>query len=152
MKRSSSSSERTFRFTINNLRLGEFDLGGVLYHANYFHLYEMTREAFLESIKHPYTSLVSEGKHLAVVESHQVFSAPISYGEILELSLSVRELSKAAVTFDYEIAVNDKIQHSAWTKHVHVAKVEGKFKVVPISESLYASLVPYRQSLETETF
>ena len=72
-------------------RLGEFDLGGVLYHANYFHLYEKAREAYLESLGLPYPSLVEKGFHLAVTNSEQEFSKPIYYGQELELKLEISE-------------------------------------------------------------
>ena len=115
--------------------LGEFDLGGVLYHANYFHLYEQGREALLQQIDFSYSLLVKGGFHLAVVESHQNFIAPITYGQSITLNLWVSDLKKASLVFHYQLAIcadHDaqnsavKVIHQAWTRHalVHTG-VEG---------------------------
>ena len=42
--------KNAFRLSAIEPRLGEFDLGGVLYHARYFHIYEDARERLLKEI------------------------------------------------------------------------------------------------------
>lgn len=108
--------------------LREFDLGGVLYHANYFHLYEKTREAFLEKSGIPYPKLVEEGFHLALTESHQEFLAPIYYGQEIEAVLSVCNLQKTNLIFHYKIFDGSALLHKAWTKQVFVEKIKESFK------------------------
>lgn len=110
--------------------LREFDLGGVLYHANYFHLYEQTREAFLKQAGHPYPKLVEDGFHLAVSESHQEFIKPIYYGQEIKVFLTIDDLKKTSAVFYYEIidTATAELLHEAWTKQVFVEKVDGGFK------------------------
>lgn len=113
---------------ISDLRLGEFDLGGVLYHANYYHLYEAAREACLAAHGAPYHSLVSAGYHLAIVEAGQRFLSPICYGDPLEVLLSFSELSRTSVRASYEITAHGRIVHNGWTRLVHVENSGGKFR------------------------
>lgn len=111
-------------------RLGEFDLGGVLYHANYFHLYEETREALLRQIGLPYSKLVEDGFHLAVAESSQEFVKPIFYGQEVKVILSIQDITQASAIFYYEIidTKTAELLHEAWTKQVFVEKVASGFK------------------------
>ena len=129
-----------FRYTINNLRVGESDLGGVLYHANYYHLYEQAREALLTGEKLPYHQLVSAGCHLAVAESGQKFLAPVYYGEALHIELSFREPTHVTVTAEYRISTErdhaSACVHEGWTRLVFVKIQDGRFKASRFPEKL----------------
>ena len=128
-----------FQHQVPLLRLGEFDLGGVLYHANYFHLFESARESLLSSEGIPYSALVSDGCHLVIAESNQRFLAPIRYGEPLLVEVSFREAGAASVVVDYRItALADatKPLHEAWTKLVFVKNSQGAFKAGRFPEKL----------------
>jgi YbgC/YbaW family acyl-CoA thioester hydrolase len=131
-----------FTLPIPSLRLGEFDIGGVLYHAHYFHLYEITREAFLAAGGCSYPSLVSRGQHLAVVESHQKFSRPIRYGETLTVLMTMRNIKKATAEFVYQVHVDGSAPetpaHEAWTRHVLVEAANSRFEVTGFPAALAA--------------
>lgn len=118
----------TFNFELNTIPLEKFDMGGVLYHANYFHLYEQAREEFLRQAGLPYSTLVKNSEHLAIVESHQKFLAPIYYGDKVELRLSFSELSKTTAKFNYQLFIENTLVHEAWTKNVLVSISSGVFK------------------------
>ncbi len=144
---SSSAAARPFVCRLAPIRLGEFDLGGVLYHGRYFNLLEEGREAFLRSIGLPYYELVRAGCHLAVTESRQVFQSPIRYGDELELELSFSEVRRTAFQADYclfNLAAPDKPVHRAQTKHVFIRLKEGgDFKVEALPEKLLEGLKAY---------
>jgi len=129
-----------FEHDIPDLRLGEFDLGGVLYHANYYHLYEQAREALLRLGGIPYPKLVEQGFHLAVVEAQQFFERPIAYGESLRVKVYCVELGHSTLTLRYEIsaaraAVFEKV-HRGSTKLVFVANSGGRLKPSRMPENL----------------
>lgn len=129
-----------FNYEIPSINLAEFDLGGVLYHANYFHLYERCREAFLTQEKLPYHQLVESGAHLAVIESHQNFILPVYYGDSLNIRLSIEELKGSSLKCCYEI-FNSKSEtpiHSAWTRLVYVEKSGNSFKPRKFPKDLLA--------------
>ena len=130
-----------FNFSVPGVRLGEFDIGGVLYHANYFHLYESAREAFLAEQGIPYHSLVTQGQHLAIVESQQQFLKPVRYGEGISVQLAASDISKISFCFNYQF-LNDKgeLIHKAKTKHVLVSAVSGSIRPTRIPDSLLSSL------------
>lgn len=130
-----------FNFSVSGVRLGEFDIGGVLYHANYFHLYESAREAFLAERGVPYPSLVTQGQHLAVVESQQQFLKPVRYGESLSIELSTSAVSKTSFCFDYRF-FNEKgeLIHKATTKHVLVSATSGAIRPTRLPKHLLDSL------------
>lgn len=123
-------------------RLGEFDLGGVLYHANYFHLYEETREALLRQIGLPYNKLVEDNFHLAVVESSQEFIKPISYGQEVKVILSIQDITRSSAIFYYEIidTRTADLLHEAWTKQVFVQRLDNGFKPRRWPEKLLGAL------------
>ncbi len=129
-----------YEHIIPDLRLGEFDLGGVLYHANYYHLYEQAREALLRSGGTPYHQLVAEGFHLAVVEAEQRFERPIAYGDSIRIHLSCTALGASTVTLRYEIAAGPKNEerkvHSGTTKLAFIANTDGRFKPSRMPEKL----------------
>lgn len=134
--------ENAFRLDLPLVRLGEFDMGGVLYHAHYFHLYEQAREALLSHGGCPYSALVSSDLHLAVIESSQIFTKPVYYGQVLYLYLWVDELRKTTVAFCYELAVvspeGESSVHQAWTKHACLRRLShGKFKPSRFPESVH---------------
>lgn len=135
------------------VQLGEFDLGGVLYHANYFHLYEAAREALFREHDFPYCELVSQGSHLALVESHQKFEKSVRYGEPLCVYLWITEIKRSSATFCYEITLvhapedvdsdspaldqaAETTVHKAWTRQVFVSQSGGEYKAGRFPEKL----------------
>lgn len=152
-----ADNEKRFSITLSEIQLSEFDIGGVLYHANYFHIYERSREAFLKSIGYPYPQLVEQGTHLAVTESHQQFHRPVTYGQSIEISLWLTALRSCSVTFNYlfhdiqnwkltgEINTEHKILHEAWTTHAFVQKGDTGFRVCRFPEPFLSATAPYVQ-------
>ena len=131
---------KTFILEFNELPLREFDMGGVLYHGRYFHIYENTRESFLQHSGIPYQNLVKENTHLAVVESKQKFIKPIFYTTTFTIYMHCSNLNKASFTFDYSIIAKDEIIHTAQTKHTAVTSDQKSIRIKKISDALLESL------------
>jgi len=131
-------AHKTFHFPIEHIRLGEFDLGGVLFHANYFHLLESTREAFLNEGGIPYPTIIADASHLAIAESHQSFKAPIFYGQSLQVKLWIEELKGSSVKVCYQIfSKGEKVPlHEAWTRLVYVKNTGRGYRAERIPENL----------------
>ncbi len=134
----------TYKTPLNHIRLGEFDLGGVLYHANYFHLLEEIREGFLRSIDLPYSELAKIGIHLAIINSELNFHKPISYGDLLDAEMIVDMIGKTRLKFTYNInktTENSKIFSGSTTHTVVAIDPETKsFKVSKVPEELQSKL------------
>ena len=105
-----------------NIPLEKFDLGGVLYHANYFHLFEQAREKFLELSNLPYPSLVKENSHLAIVKAKVDYVKPIFYGDKIKIELSTSNIKKTNFFFHYKTSHSstNELYTSATTKMAFV--------------------------------
>ena len=141
---------KCFVYNVSHIHCGEFDLGGVLYHPRYFHLYEQAREHLL--IKHdvPYTSLIAENKHLPLSESRQKFIIPIFYGKKYTVYLWITNIKKASMVMHYDIFDVDtkKLVNKAWTKHAYVERIGDKYKVTEMPKQLFNVMQLYRQDVE----
>lgn len=137
--------QEAFKLELNSIPLVEYDMGGVLYHANYFHLYEQGREALLTDIGSPYINFVTEGCHLAVTESSQKFIKPVYYGDKLNLCLWLSSLKRGSMQFNYALlsVKGSDVIHRASTTHAFVCKKQDGFKVSAIPENLRDRLKPY---------
>ena len=127
------------------IRLGEFDIGSVLYHGRYFNLLEEVREDFMRSIGSPYPDLVGNGMHLAITESRQNFLSPIRYGDVIEARLNFSEIRRTSFIARYELlSPAQVVVHRAETKHVCIQLQAGnEFKIVALPEKLAAGLSRY---------
>ena len=135
-----------FRHRCSPIRLGEFDLGGVLYHARYFHLLEDAREAFLRAHDLPYSYFIEHGQHLAIVEAHQSFDAPIRYGDEIEIDLWFSELRRSSLKVCYSLFIparGESAIHNAWTRHALVQLGPDGFRPAKIGEPLDALVRRY---------
>ena len=131
---------RPFEFTAK-IPLAEFDLGGVLYHGNYFRFYERAREEFLSQQHTSYADLITQGFHLAVTESSQKFSSPIYYGEEIKLELSSSEIKRTSVKLYYRLFRNSELIHQATTTHALVKSEAGKFKLARFPDTLKQAFI-----------
>lgn len=122
------ASTRAFVFPLQAISLEKFDIGGVLYHANYFHLLEQAREALLAHAGMPYPKLVTKQQHLAIVHSEQEFLLPIHYGEPIDIAVWCTELKNSTARLSY-LLIRDKdaqAVHLASTKLVFVEQDQEK--------------------------
>lgn len=120
--------------------LEKFDLGGVLYHANYFHLLEQAREKFLsEYTSIPYPQLVKNGHHLAIIETEMKFLSPIFYGDKLKISLTCSNLKKSSLILNYYIYNSETslLLNDSKTKLAFVSQKEGKFRPDRMPDELF---------------
>lgn len=135
-----------FKLTDLSIRLGEFDIGGVLYHANYFHIYEELREGLLETAGFSYATLVEHKLHLAVVRSEQQFLRPIFYGQGIDAYIWIEDLSRATVVFNYLFTAHgdhSEPLHCAMTYHSLVTNISGELRVKSIPKNLRVALAKY---------
>ncbi|MCC6932413.1 MAG: acyl-CoA thioesterase [Deltaproteobacteria bacterium] len=136
-----------FRFAVPFIRFGEFDMAGVLYHGNYFHLYENVRELLFRNANLPYDRYASNDQHMAITETQQNFIGPLYYGQSYTLYLWAEVIKKTNVILCYEIEDSEhKIVHRAYTKMAFVAKEKDSFRV----SSMPAELIRLFQSIENK--
>ncbi len=129
------------------LRLGLFDLGGVLYHAHYFALLEEAREAVLQANNLPCHELAKNREFLAIAESHQQFIKPILYGDEIKVYLWLSSLRKTSLEMNYLLTAEknglETAHHRASTRLVFVTDKSGQLAVAQLPESLRTAFNKY---------
>lgn len=101
MAGTSSGNEQRRVLHITKLRvpLYEVDLGGGVYHGNYFHLFELAREEFLRDLDFPYSSFMKQQLHLAVAEISCTYQRPLFYDDLIEIHTEVPERRIRSLSF-----------------------------------------------------
>jgi acyl-CoA thioester hydrolase len=83
--------------------LYEIDIGQAVYHGNYFHFFELAREAFLRDLGFGYPELVARQIHLAVVESHCQYRQPVRYDDQIDIFTTIANLKSRSVQFHQQL-------------------------------------------------
>jgi acyl-CoA thioester hydrolase len=83
--------------------LYEIDMGQAVYHGNYFHFFEMAREALLRDLGFGYPELVAQQIHLAVVEAQCHYRQPVRYDDVIDIYTCIANLKSRSVQFHQQI-------------------------------------------------
>ncbi len=79
--------------------LYEIDMGQAVYHGNYYHFFEMAREALLRERGFGYPELVARQLHLAVVEARCRYRQPVRYDDEIEIHTTITALKSRSISF-----------------------------------------------------
>jgi acyl-CoA thioester hydrolase len=83
--------------------LYEVDMGQAVYHGNYFHFFELAREALLRDLGFGYPELVARQIHLAVVEAHCQYRQPVRYDDQIDIYTTIPALKSRSVQFHQQL-------------------------------------------------
>ena len=82
---------------------GDTDQMGVVYYANYFRYFELSRSEYLRARGGNYTQIEQGGFGLPVVTAHCDYKRPAKYDEVLVIDVHVAELRRASMRFEYAV-------------------------------------------------
>ncbi len=82
---------------------GDTDQMGVVYYANYFRYFEFARSELFRARGGSYVRMEQEGFGLPVVEASASYKSPARYEDLLTIRVSVGELRRASMRFDYRV-------------------------------------------------
>jgi len=82
---------------------GETDCMGVLYHAEYLHIFERGRGAFIRSFGVSYKDVEARGLFLPVREAQCRYRAPARYDDLLHLAIVCTDWGRASLAFRYRL-------------------------------------------------
>jgi len=85
------------------VRYGETDQMGVVYHANYLLYFEEGRTKLMASLGLPYAEVERRGCALAVRKAALRYRSPARYGETLVVRTWIEAVGGASIAFVYEI-------------------------------------------------
>lgn len=110
---------------------------GVVYYAEYFHLFERLRSEFIRERGMSYAEVERRGILLPVREAQCRYRHPARYDDLLWIHGGISEWGKASLRFVYEILSEDKclVIASGMTQH---AVVDATGRPVPVPDWLKA--------------
>ncbi len=114
------------------VRYAETDAMGVAHHANYFVWFEAGRTEYTRAAGLPYREVEAGGVRLVVIEAHCHFHRPARYDDVVVVRTSVRDVSKATLTFAYEVVARGEGTRLADGYTVHAATdLDGRVRRIP---------------------
>ena len=87
---------------------GETDCMGVLYYAEYLHIFERARSAYIRERGMSYADVERKGIILPVREAQCRYRSPARYDELVLVRAGVSEWGRASLRFVYEMWNEDK--------------------------------------------
>jgi acyl-CoA thioester hydrolase len=87
---------------------GETDAMGVVYYANYLHLFERGRGELIRGLGFSYAVVEERGIFLPVREATCRYLAPARYDDIIHIRTGLSSRSRASLSFVYEILNADQ--------------------------------------------
>jgi acyl-CoA thioester hydrolase len=119
---------------------GETDAMGVVYYANYLHLFERGRSELIRNLGFSYSVVEERGIFLPVREASCRYLAPARYDDVIHIRTSLAGQTRATLNFEYEITDEDKTRVLARGMTQHAA-VNAQGRPVRVPEWLTALFV-----------
>ncbi|MFH1136813.1 MAG: thioesterase family protein [Pseudomonadota bacterium] len=112
---------------------GDVDQMGVLYHANFFRLFERGRSEYIRDRGLPYREIEERGAALPVTEAHAHYHRPVRYDDLIVIETAVGLVRRASIRFEYELYRQEnalELLAEGWTLHACVSP-DGKVIRLP---------------------
>lgn len=111
---------------------GETDTMGVLYYAEYLHIFERGRNAFIRAFGLSYNDVEKRGLYLPVREAQCRYRSPARYDDLLNLCSIMTDWRKASLVFRYKLYDESRtlLMAEGFTQHACVG-ANGKPMPVP---------------------
>jgi acyl-CoA thioester hydrolase len=116
---------------------GDTDAMGIVYYANYLHLFERSRNEIIRNLGFSYLELEKRGFSLPVRDAQCRYRSPLRYDDLAMVRGGLSEWGRASATFIYEIWNQDKTVLHATGSTQH-ALVDGSNKPVKVPDWLRA--------------
>ncbi len=85
------------------VRYAETDAMGIAHHTSYLVWFEVGRTEYTRAMGLPYREVERNGVRLVVVEVCGRYHRPARYDDLVVVRTTVREISRATITFAYEV-------------------------------------------------
>ncbi|WP_304582156.1 thioesterase family protein [uncultured Alistipes sp.] len=79
------------------------DQMGICHHSNYICYYEAARSEWMRALGLPFSEVERRGIMMPILEVQSKYLRPARYDELLTVSIALKELPAARITFHYEI-------------------------------------------------
>ncbi len=101
---------------------GETDTMGVLYYAEYLHIYERARSHFIREHGMSYAEVEERGIILPVREAQSRYRTPVRFDDEIFVRVGISKWKRASMIFAYEVWNKDKtvLHATGMTEHAAV--------------------------------
>lgn len=95
----------------------ETDKQGVTHHSNYIRIMEESRVDLMEQLGFGYERMEEAGIFSPVMAVTCDYKRPTTFADIIDIEVTVAELSKLKARFSYKMTCNDKVVCTATSLH-----------------------------------
>ena len=112
---------------------GETDAMSVLYYAEYLHIFERARSAYIRDLGTSYREVEARGMMLPVREATCRYRFPARFDDLLQVRLHISDLGRASLVFQYTVYDEERkiIMTTGTTKHA-CTNLQGKPVAMPL--------------------
>ncbi len=116
------------------VRYAETDAMGIAHHTAYLVWFEAGRTEYTRAMGMPYRQVEQDGTRLVVVEAHCRYHQPARYDDVVVVRTTVRALTRATVTFAYQVRrrADDGLLVEGYTVHA-ATDTAGRVRRIPSS-------------------
>lgn len=101
-----SGSEPALNVRLARVRMHHTDLMGCVYHGTYFDLFEDARSEMFRDLGYTYqTCAEEEGRLMVIARVACEYKRPAKMDDLLAITVTVPEITRARLTFAYEVRV-----------------------------------------------
>lgn len=122
------------------------DAAQVIHHSNYFRLFERAEEEFYEHLGLSFNYIIERGLWLPRIEVFCQYRTPSRFGDILEISLSVKEVKEKTVKYGFVVKKKDTDDLVAEGYVVAVAADKKIRKAINIPPEIVEKLKTFKNS------
>ena len=126
----------------------ETDKQGITHHSNYIRIMEEARVHALEQIGFSYERMEREGVYSPVMSVTCDYKRPTTFADIIEVKISVAELSQLKAKFAYTMTSNGKIVCQATSLHCFLNSAGRPIVISERFPQFYAALESMKQPQE----
>lgn len=126
----------------------ETDKQGITHHSNYIRIMEEARVHALEQIGFSYERMEQDGVYSPVMSVTCDYKRPTTFADIIEVKISVAELSQLKAKFAYTMTSNGKIVCQATSLHCFLNSAGRPIVISERFPQFYAALESMKQPQE----
>ena len=125
-----AASPRAVTLLRHRVAFYQTDAMGILHHANYLHLLEMARVAWMDEHDEPYRNWVALGLHFAVTRVEVQYRRAVRFDDQVETRVWLEWVRGASLAMAYELRCEGELVASARSEHAMVSS-EGRPARIP---------------------
>jgi len=113
------------------VRPADVDTSGTVYHGTYLAYFEVARVEALRGLGVPVGEFERRGVLMPVVETRLTCLRRATVDDLLQVAVMLDRLGPASFSFDYEVACDDLVIATGWTRMAVMSRDTGRPMPLP---------------------